>query len=166
MERIGRPSRVDMILLQKMLDEGIPRTEIAKRLSVARSTVYAAIQRLEQESMSTDELVNNSIINTDIRKIVRQLEATNDTVHSLLTHLRACHRGSVSTELSERDIVALIIRTASEARQWARSFSEILHRLTDYGEFQTFKREIVKILVEEVSYDQRQKILRKIKELG
>ena len=165
-KKTGRPPRVDMVMLQRLIDEGVPRTEIATRLNVARSTVHAAIQRLEQGSMTTEELADNSLLTVDIRRITRELEYTNRVIQDLLKHLHCCQCGTARTEMKESEITSLLIKCASECRQWSRSFSEILHRLTDYGEYQSFKKHIVAILIEEVTYDQRQKILRKIKELG
>jgi len=165
-KKVGRPLRVDMVMLQRLLDEGIPRTEIARRLNVARSTVHAAVQRLEQESMSTEEIVDGAVLTIDIRRITRELEYTNSTIQDLLRHLHMCQRGAVETGMKEADITSLLIKCASECRQWSRSFSEILSRLTEFDQYQHFKKQVVEILIQEVTYEQRKKILKKISDIG
>ncbi|MBN2299464.1 MAG: hypothetical protein JXM72_12760 [Deltaproteobacteria bacterium] len=148
------------------MGEGLSQSESARRLGVSRSTVCSALKRLELDSKNPDELADTAVISIDMRRIIRELESTNDAVNGLLSHLRQCHQGTVKTRMSEKDISILLLKSASEARHWSKGFSEILGRLTAYDETQKFKKSVVSILVSEVSNEQKTRILKKIKEIS
>ena len=132
---------------------------------MSRSCVCEAVKRMEMDKKSSDELADEAVISIDIRKIIRELEGVNSTIQGLMAHLRECHQGKVETKLKEKDVAALLIKASGEARQWSKGFSEILQGLSAYDRVQAFQREVVSILVQEVNREQKQKILRRIKDI-
>lgn len=160
---IGRPGKIDHFLMKKMLKEGRTQTQVAEYFGVSRSAISQALKTVNKAL--TKHVVMESaarIVESEI-DAAGQLTKSNMIANNMLDDLQSQISGNKKKTMGEKTLRDLTLKTLAEIRKQLGFQADIFEKMVDFQAVAEFQKEILDIIYQEVTPDERRKIIERLK---